>query len=65
LGKDDSTVTYKEWEPFTTRIKRVDSSKAIAHLGHDPKTPLEEGLRKTIEWSRAAYSPSSRNPMEK
>ena len=65
LGRDDSIVTYKEWEPFTTRIKRVDSSKAIAHLGHNPKTPLEEGLRKTIEWSRAAYSPSSRSSMEK
>lgn len=61
LGKDDSKVTYKEWEPFTTRIKRVDSSKAIAQLGHNPRTSLEEGLRKTIAWSRNAYLSASKN----
>jgi len=61
LGRDDSLVAYKEWEPFTTRIKRVDSSKAIAQLGHNPKTSLKEGLRKTIAWSRNAYLSASKN----
>ena len=56
LGKDDSKVTYKEAEPFTTRVKRIDSSKAAAHLGHKPKTPFEQGLRRTIEWMKTVDS---------
>ena len=64
LGRDDSLVTYKDWEPFTTKIKRVDSSKATAHLRHNPKTTLEEGLRKTIEWSKRVYPSSPGTPMK-
>ncbi len=56
LGKDDSKVEYKEAEPFTTRVKRIDFSKAIRDLNHDPKTPLEEGIPKTVEWMKKAYS---------
>jgi dTDP-glucose 4,6-dehydratase len=55
LGKDDSKVTYKDAEPFTTRVKKIDSSKAKEHLGHDPRTRLDEGLRKTIDWMRELY----------
>ena len=32
LGKDDSKVTYKEAEPFTTKIKSPDASKAKRDL---------------------------------
>jgi len=56
LGKDDSKVEYKEAEPFTTRVKRIDFSRAVKDLRHDPKTPLEEGIPKTIEWMRRTYS---------
>ena len=56
LGKDDSLVTYKEWEPFTTKTKKIDSSKAMSQLGHNPKTSLQDGLKRTIEWSRKAYA---------
>ena len=56
VGKDDSLVTYKEWEPFTTKSKKIDSSKAVRQLGHDPKTSLQDGLKKTIEWSRKTYA---------
>ncbi len=55
LGKDDSMVTYKEAEPFTTKVKHMDFSKARKDLNHDPKVPLEEGIPKTIEWMRKAY----------
>jgi dTDP-glucose 4,6-dehydratase len=55
LGKDDSLVTYKEAEPFTTKVKRMDFSKARRDLNHDPKIPLEEGIPKTIEWMKKAY----------
>jgi len=56
LGKDDSKVEYKEAEPFTTRVKKIDFSKAIRDLKHDPRTSLEEGIPKTIEWMRSTYS---------
>ena len=55
LGKVDSQVTYQEAEPFTTRVKHMDFSKARKDLNHDPKVPLEEGIPKTIEWMRKAY----------
>ncbi len=35
VGRDDSIVTYKEAEPFTTKIKTIDCSKAIRDLEHD------------------------------
>ena len=55
LGKDDSKVEYKQGEPFTTRVKKIDCSKAIRDLKHDPKTSLEEGIPKTIEWMKSLY----------
>jgi dTDP-glucose 4,6-dehydratase len=55
LGKTDAKVTYKEAEPFTTKVKHMDFSKARKDLKHDPKTPLEEGIPKTVEWMKKAY----------
>lgn len=52
LGKDDSKITYEKAEPFTTRVKHIDYSKARRDLNHDPKVPLEEGIAKTIEWMK-------------
>jgi len=52
LGKNDSIVTYKEAEPFTTKVKKIDFSKAVRDLKHDPKVPPEEGIPKTIEWMK-------------
>ncbi len=67
LGKDDSLVTYKDWEPFTTRVKTINCDKAISDLKHDPRTSLEAGLRRTIDWFEREYaddriSVSKRNP---
>jgi len=56
LGKDDSRVEYKKAEPFTTRVKKIDSCKAAKDLGHDPKITLEEGIPKTIKWMKNLYS---------
>jgi len=56
LRKDDSKVEYKKGEPFTARVKRIDSSKAVRDLKHDPETTLEEGIPKTIEWMKSVYS---------
>ncbi len=55
LGKKDSKVTYKQGEPFTTRVKHIDFSKSIRDLGHDPKVTLEEGIPRTVAWMRKAY----------
>ena len=55
LGKDDSRVTYKEAEPFTTKVKHMDFSKARRDLKHDPQVPLEEGIPKTVEWMKQYY----------
>ena len=56
LGKDDSRVSYKPAEPFTTRVKHMDFSKIRRDLKHDPKTPIEEGVPLTIAWMKKAYN---------
>jgi dTDP-glucose 4,6-dehydratase len=55
LGRDDSGVVYETAEPFTTRVKHMDFSKARRDLRHDPVVPLEEGIPKTIEWMKKVY----------
>jgi dTDP-glucose 4,6-dehydratase len=55
VGRDDSCVTYKEAEPFTTKVKKMDFSKIIRDLGHDPKVAPDEGIRKTVDWMKAYY----------
>ena len=55
LGLDDSLVTYKEAEPFTTRVKTIDTSKAVRDLKHDPQVSLEVGIPRTIDWMKAYY----------
>jgi dTDP-glucose 4,6-dehydratase len=56
VGKSDRLVTYKDGEPFTTKDKKVDVTKAERDLRHDPRVGLEEGTRNTIDWMRAQYS---------
>lgn len=55
LGKDDSKVTYKDAEPFTTRVKTPDSTKAKRNLGFRITVEPEEGIPKTIEWFKRVY----------
>lgn len=57
LGKNDSLVSYKKSEDFTTRDKKVDLSKAMRDLGHAPLVTLEEGIPRTIEWMKKIYGP--------
>ena len=57
LGKDDSRVSYKEGEPFTTKDKVVDVSKAVRELKHQSTVSLEEGLTRTLEWMKQVYRP--------
>ncbi len=55
VGRDDSLVTYKDAEPFTTHSKPIDCSKAVRDLKHDPIVTPEEGIRRTVEWMRQVY----------
>ncbi|RDE11054.1 MAG: nucleoside-diphosphate sugar epimerase [Candidatus Thorarchaeota archaeon] len=54
-GRDGSKVLFKDAEPFTTRYKVADSSKAKKRLGHKITVPLEEGVRRTVEWFKKEY----------
>lgn len=56
LGKSENgLVTYKEAEPFTTKDKRVDCSKAVCDLGHRTTMTLEEGVARTLDWMKQVY----------
>jgi dTDP-glucose 4,6-dehydratase len=55
VGRDDSMVTYIDAEPFTTKVKYVDCSKAVRDLKHDPKVAPEEGIKRTVEWMKWYY----------
>ncbi len=55
VGRDDSLVTYEEAEPFTTKIKTIDCSKAVRDLKHNPRISPEEGIRRTVEWMKEFY----------
>lgn len=55
VGIDDSQVTYKEAEAFTTKVKTMDFSKAIKDLKHNPQVKPEEGIQKTVQWMKKHY----------
>ncbi len=57
LEKDDSKVSYKEAEAFTTRVKTPDSSKAKRDLGFKLTVSAEEGIRRTVDWFKKLYGP--------
>lgn len=63
LGKDDRHVTYKGSEPFTTRNKKLDVSKAVRDLGHHPKVSLAKGLALTLEWMKTYYASAVQAPI--
>jgi dTDP-glucose 4,6-dehydratase len=54
-GADPSLVEYRDSEVLTTRIKKVDVSKAARDLGHKVTVSLEEGIRRTVAWMRQVY----------
>jgi dTDP-glucose 4,6-dehydratase len=56
VGREDSLVTYKEAEPFTTKIKTMDFSKAVMDLKHNPKVTPEEGIKRTVKWMKNVYT---------
>lgn len=55
VGIGDDLVTYQEAEPFTTKNKRVDVTKAVDDLGHESRISLAEGVALTVAWMRRVY----------
>jgi len=62
LGKDDRQVTYRDEEPFTTRNKKIDVTKAVRDLQHCPRVSLAEGLGFTLEWMKKYYQVGLETP---
>jgi dTDP-glucose 4,6-dehydratase len=55
-GADPKLVEYRESEILTTKIKRVDISKAVRDLGHKNSYELEDGMGITAKWMRSVYN---------
>ncbi|MGX4668766.1 hypothetical protein JNUCC74_06070 [Cerasibacillus sp. JNUCC 74] len=55
ISKMDSLVTYKEVEPLTTKIKRVDITKSKRDFNHETTIKIAEGIPLTIDWMRSVY----------
>jgi dTDP-glucose 4,6-dehydratase len=55
LDLPSTLIEYQDGEPFTTRDKHVDISKAVRDLKHQPQTSLRLGIQCTIEWLRRIY----------
>jgi dTDP-glucose 4,6-dehydratase len=51
LGKPASLIRYVDDRPGHDRRYSLDAGK-LARLGFSPRTPLEEGLSRTIRWYR-------------
>jgi len=54
-GRTNALVSCRESEPFTTKVKHMDFSKAVKDLKHNPRVPPEEGIRKTVDWMKLYY----------
>jgi dTDP-glucose 4,6-dehydratase len=52
-GNDMAVIRKKDWHNVVN--KRPNVEKAIKLLKHNPKTPLEEGIKKTVEWMKEVY----------
>src|SRR5205085_12029033 len=55
-GADPSLVKYSDSEILTTKIKRVDITKALRDLDHKNSYGLQEGIRIPAEWMRHVYN---------
>jgi len=52
-GFENARVVYDTSKPTMIPKRLIDPSKAKELLGFEAKTPIEEGLKKTIEWYRS------------
>lgn len=55
-GADRGLVEYRDSEILTTRVKKVESSKAKRDLGLSEGVNLKQGIARTVEWMRSVYN---------
>ncbi len=55
-GADSRLVEYLPEDKHNVLNKKPDIEKAKKQFGHDPKTPLEVGVPRTIEWMKQVYN---------
>jgi len=55
VGKSNELVEYLPEDKHNVLNKRPDIERAIKAFDHDPKTPLEVGVPKTLEWMKTVY----------
>jgi GDP-L-fucose synthase len=63
LAADDyqnAEVRYDPSRPSTIPVRLMDNSSARQQLGFEARTPLDEGLRRTIQWYRDQNGPRKR-----
>jgi dTDP-glucose 4,6-dehydratase len=53
---DPKLVRYRDSEILTTKIKKVDTSKALRDLDHKNSYSLEQGVRLTADWMHSVYN---------
>lgn len=54
-GASMSLVSYQDTERMTTKVKEVDTAKAIHDLGFMARHGLRDGLKLTADWMRKEY----------
>jgi GDP-L-fucose synthase len=52
-GYNNAHIVFDATKPTMIPKRLIDPSKARQALGFEPKTSMEDGLRKTIEWYKA------------
>ena len=52
-GYDNASIVYDASKPTMIPKRLIDPSKANVLLGFKAKTPIEDGLKKTIDWYRS------------
>lgn len=62
LAITDRFVTYLPEDRHNVQNKRPDISKAKKAFDHNPKTTLEEGVPKTIDWMKQLYKAEEDDP---
>lgn len=58
LGREAVKV-FRPMQPGDVSATFADVSRLRALTGYDPRTPLEEGLPRFVEWYRAVHDPQS------
>jgi nucleoside-diphosphate-sugar epimerase len=52
----DIKVNYQPSRGGDVRHSKADTTAAVEELGHAPKFSIEDGLKRTLEWYRAAQA---------